>query len=56
MSEISLHSATCKKAIDLAEIGVSPIELVNMSEIDTFGSASVLCSMCKGCLRDHNEY
>ena len=48
--DLSLHSATCHKAIDLGSKGISPIELT--SEIDTFGLASVLCAKCKGCHRE----
>ena len=50
VSEISLHSATCKKAIELATKGISPIELA--SEIDTYGLASVLSAKCNGCHRE----
>ena len=50
VSEISLHSATCKKAIDLGLKGISPVEIT--SEVDTFGLVSVISSKCKGCLRE----
>ena len=50
VSDISLHSATCKKALELGMKGISPIELV--SEVDTFGLASVLATRCKGCHRE----
>ena len=50
VSEISLHAATCKKAITLALQGQSPIKL--KSEIDNYGLASVLCAICCGCHRE----
>ena len=50
VSEISLHAATCKKAITLALQGQSPIQL--KSEIDNYGLASVLCVICCGCHRE----
>ena len=40
VSDISKHSATCKKAIELATTGVGLIEL--SSEIDTYGLTSIL--------------
>ena len=48
--DLSLHAATCKKAINLGSQGISPIEIT--SEIDNFGLASVLCAKCKGCHRE----
>ena len=50
VSDISVHSATCKKAIELATTGVSTIEL--SSEIDTYGLASISLARCKGCHRE----
>ena len=44
VSDVSLHSATCNNAIDLGSKRVSPVELV--SEIDSFGLASVLSTKC----------
>ena len=50
VSDISMHSATCKKATELTTTGVSPVEL--SSEIDTYGLASILSARCKGCHRE----
>ena len=53
VSEISLHSATCKAALDyVISNKQSPIVLV--SEIDNYGLASVLSAKCMGCHREIN--
>ena len=53
IGEISLHSATCKAALDYAVSNMkSPIVLV--SEINNYGLASVLSAKCMGCHREIN--
>lgn len=50
ISEISLHSSTCQKAIELGLKGVSAVQL--SSEINSYGLASIISAICKGC---HHE-
>ena len=53
VGEISLHSASCKAALEyVSSNGQSPIVLI--SEIDNYGLASILSAKCMGCHREIN--
>ena len=47
IKDISVHSSMCAVGIEMSKNGESPIQLV--SEINTYGLASVLSAKCIGC-------